>query len=161
MIQVLPQTEVRKNSEENLTQMNKNRNLQNRIGVQMSQIQTIKVKETAKEGRNGKSKATDEKRDVNNGLVGILRWDSNPTANPPRTKFFRRKNSNINKVEEIRLQNNRHMVTCERQLVVGVDRRDDHSSRISVLLLGRHRNLVGGMNEGEIKGKQRMFGGKK
>jgi hypothetical protein len=83
--------------------MNKDRNLQNRIGVQMSQIQIIKVKETAKEGRNGKSKAADKKSDVNNELVGVLCWDSNPTANPLRTKFFRRKNSNINKVEEIRL----------------------------------------------------------
>jgi hypothetical protein len=127
----------------------------------VSQIQIIKVKETAKERRNGKSKAADEKRDVNNGLVGILYWDSNPTANPPGTKFFRRKNSNIDKVEKIRLQNNRHMVTCERQLAVGVDRRDDHNSRILVLPLGRHRNLVGGLNRGEIKGKQRMFGGKK
>jgi hypothetical protein len=152
---------VRKNSEESLTQMNKDRNLQNRIGVQMSQIQIIKVKETAKEGRNGKSKAADEKRDVNNGLVGVLCWDSSPTTNPPRTKFFRRKNSNINKVEEIRLRNNRRMVTCERQLVVGVDRRDDHNNRILVFPLGRHRNLVGGLNGGKIKGKQRMFGGKK
>jgi hypothetical protein len=31
----------------------------------------VKVKETAKEGRNGKSKVVDKKRDVNNGLVGI------------------------------------------------------------------------------------------
>jgi hypothetical protein len=127
----------------------------------MSQIQIIKIKETAKERRNGKSKAADKKRYVNNRLVGVLCWDSNPTANPPRTKCFRRKNSNINKVEEIRLQNNRHMVTCERQLAVRVDRRDDHNSKILVLPLGRHRNLVGGLNGSEIKGKQRMFGGKK
>jgi hypothetical protein len=161
VIQVLPQTEVRKNFEVSLAQMNKDRNLQNRIWVQMSQIQIIKVKETVKEGRNGKSKAADKKRDVNNGLVGILCWDSNPTTNPPRTKFFWRKNSNINKVEEIRLRNNRDMVSCERQLAIGVDRRDDHSRRILVLPLGRHRNLIDGLNGSEIKGKQRMFGGKK
>ena len=78
MIQVLPQTKVRKNSKVGFAQMNKDRNLQNRVGIQVSQIQMVKVKETAKEGRNGKCKATDKKRDVNNGLVGILRWDSDP-----------------------------------------------------------------------------------
>jgi hypothetical protein len=80
--------------------------------------------------------------------------NSNPTANPPRTKLFRRKNSNTNKVEEIRLRNNRHMVTCERQLAIGVNGRNDHCGKILVLLLGRHRYLVGGLKESEIRGKQ-------
>jgi hypothetical protein len=35
------------------------------------------------------------------------------------------------------------VVTCERQLAVGVDGRNDY------------RNLVGGSNKGEIRGKQR------
>jgi hypothetical protein len=43
----------------------------------------VEIKETAKERRNRKSKAADEKRNVNNGLVGILSWDSNPTIDPP------------------------------------------------------------------------------
>jgi hypothetical protein len=47
------------------------------------------------------------------------------------------------------------MVTCERQLAVGVDGRNDHRSRIMVLPLGSHRNLVGGLNRSEIRGKQR------
>jgi hypothetical protein len=41
--------------------------------------------------------------------------------NLPRTKLIQRKNSNIDKAEEIWFQNNRHMVTCERQLAVEVD----------------------------------------
>jgi hypothetical protein len=49
MIQVLPQTKVMKNPKVGFAQMNKNRNLQNRVGIQMSQIQMVKVKETAKE----------------------------------------------------------------------------------------------------------------
>jgi hypothetical protein len=93
MIQVFPQTKVRKNSKVGFAQMNKNRNLQNRVGIQMSQIQMVKVKETTKKGRNRKSKAVDNKRDVNNGLVGILCRDSNPTTDPPRAKLLRRKNS--------------------------------------------------------------------
>ena len=47
------------------------------------------------------------------------------------------------------------MVTCEGQLTVGVDGRNDHRNRILILLLGRHCNLVGGLNGSEIRGKQR------
>jgi hypothetical protein len=53
------------------------------------------------EGRNGKSKAADEKRNVDNGLVGIFCRNSDPMENPPRTKLLRRKNSNIDKAEDI------------------------------------------------------------
>jgi hypothetical protein len=127
----------------------------------VSQIQIVKVKETTKEGRNGKSKATDKKRDVNNGLVGILCQDSKPMTNPLGAKLLRRKNSDGDKVEKIRLGNNRHMITCERQLAVEIDRTNDRSSRILILSLGRHRNLVGGLSGSEIKGKQRRFRGKK
>jgi hypothetical protein len=141
--------------------MNQNRNLQNRVGIQVSQIQIVKVKEIAKEGRNGKSKAMDKKRDVNNGLVGILFRDSNPTTNPPRAKLLRRKNSDSDKVEKIRLGNNRHMITCERQLTVEIDRRNDRSSIIMILSLGRHHNLDDGLSGSEIKGKQRRFIGKR
>jgi hypothetical protein len=120
----------------------------------------VKVKETAKEGRNGKSKAADKKRDVNNRLVGILYRDSNPMTNPPRAKLLRRKNSDGDKMEKIRLGNNRHMITCEGQLTVEIDWSNDRCSRILTLSLGRHRNPVGGLSGSEIKGKQRKFGGK-
>jgi hypothetical protein len=53
---------VRENSKVGFAQVNKDRNLQNRVGIQVSQIQMVKVKETAKEGRNGKSKAPNKKR---------------------------------------------------------------------------------------------------
>jgi hypothetical protein len=92
---------VRKNSKVGFAQMNKDRNLHNGIGIQVSQIQIVKVQETAKEGRNGKSKAADKIRDVNNRLVGILCWDSNPTTNPPRAKLLRKKDSDRDKVEKI------------------------------------------------------------
>jgi hypothetical protein len=45
--------------------------------------------------------AADEKRNVDDGLVGIFCRNSDPTANPPRAELFWRKNFNINKVEEI------------------------------------------------------------
>jgi hypothetical protein len=116
--------------------MNKDRDLQNGIGIQMSQVQIIKFKETAEEGRNGKSKVVDKKRNINNGLVGMFCRNSDPTANLPRTKLLRRKNSNIDEMEEIRLRDNRHMVTCEGQLAVGVDGRDHYCCRILVFPLG-------------------------
>jgi hypothetical protein len=96
MIQVLPEAKMGKNSEVGLAQMHKNRNLQDRIGIQMGQVQIVKIKETAEEGRNGKSKAMDKKRNIDDGLMGIFCRNSNPTANPPRAEFFWRKNSNIN-----------------------------------------------------------------
>jgi hypothetical protein len=77
-----------KNPEEGLTQMNKNGNLQDRIGIQVGQVQIVKIKETAEEGRNGKSETTDKKGNINDGLMSVLRWNSNSSANPPRTKFF-------------------------------------------------------------------------
>ena len=102
----------------------------------------VEIKETTEERRNRKSKAVDEKRNINNGLVGVLCRDSDPTADPPRTKFLRRKNSDGDKVKKVRLRNNRHVVTCERQLVVGIEGRNGHDRSPQILSLGRHLNLA-------------------
>jgi hypothetical protein len=101
--------------------MNVNGNLENGIGIQMSQIKTIEIKEAAKKGRNRKSETAEKKRNINHGFVGILCRDSEPVANPPRTELPRGKDPDGHKVEKVRLGDNRHMVTCERQLAVGVD----------------------------------------
>jgi hypothetical protein len=105
---------MRQNFEIGFTQVNKNRNLQNGVGIQMSQIQMVEIKETAKERRNRKSKAADEKRNVNNRLVGVLRRDSNPTTDPPSAKLLWGKNSDRDKMKKVRIGNNRHVITCER-----------------------------------------------
>jgi hypothetical protein len=47
------------------------------------------------------------------------------------------------------------VVTCERQLAVGIDGRNDRHNRTLILPLGRHHNLADGLNKGEILGKQR------
>jgi hypothetical protein len=57
-------------------------------------------------------------------------------------------------MEKIRLGNNRHMITCEGQLTVEIDWRNDCCSRILTLLLGRHGNLVGGRSGSKIKGNR-------
>jgi hypothetical protein len=118
----------------------------------------VEIKEPAKERRNRKSKATDEKRNVNNGLVGILSRDSNPTTNPPRAKLLRGKNSDRDKMKKVRLGNNRHVITCERQLTVGIDGRNNRSGGILTFLLGCHLNLAGELSGSEIKEKQRRSG---
>jgi hypothetical protein len=64
MVQILLEAEMGKNSEINLTQMNKNGNLQDRIRVQVGQVQIVEIKEATEEGRNGKSKAIDKKRNI-------------------------------------------------------------------------------------------------
>jgi hypothetical protein len=99
--------------------MNVNGNLQNGIGIQMGQIKAIEIKETAEKGRNRKSETAEKKRNINHGFVGILCWNSDPVANPPRTELLRRKDPDGHEMEKVRLRNNRHMVTCERQLAVG------------------------------------------
>jgi hypothetical protein len=88
MIQILPKAKMGENPEVGLTQMHKDGNLQDRIRVQMGQIQIIEIKEAAEEGRNGKSTATDKKRNVDDGLVGVLCRNSDPTANLPRAELF-------------------------------------------------------------------------
>jgi hypothetical protein len=115
----------------------------------------VEIKETAEERRNRKSKAADEKRNINNGLVGVLRRDSDPTTAPPRTKLLRRKNSDGDKMKKVGLRNNRHVITCERQLAVGIDGRNDRIRGILTFPLGRHLNLAGELSGSEITRKQR------
>jgi hypothetical protein len=134
--------------------MNKNGNLQNGIGIQMGQIQVIEIKETAEERRNGKSKAADEKRKVNDRFVGVFCRNSDPTTDPPRTELLRRKNSDAYEMEKVGLRDDRHVVTCERQLTVGINRRNDCGRRTLGFPLGRHLNLAGEQSGGNIAREQ-------
>jgi hypothetical protein len=93
--------------------MNKDGDLQNGIGVQMGQIQVIEIKETTEKGRNRKSKAAKEEWNIDDGLMGVFCWNSDPTADLPGTEFFRRKNPDGHEMEKASLRNNRHMVTCK------------------------------------------------
>jgi hypothetical protein len=121
----------------------------------------IEIKETAEERRNRKSKAADEKMNVNDGFVSVFCRNSDPTTNPPRTEFLRRKNSDGYKVEKVRFRNNRHVVTCERQLAVGIDGRNDCDRWTVSLPLGHHLNLAGEQSGSNIATKQRRSGCRK
>jgi hypothetical protein len=141
--------------------MNVNGNLQNGIGIQMGQIKAIEIKETAEKGRNRKSETAEKKRNINHGFVGILCWNSDPVENPPRTELLRRKDPDGHEMEKVRLRNNRHMVTCERQLAVGVDRGNHSSGRTRGLPLQRHINSTGEQSESRIAKGQRGSGSRK
>jgi hypothetical protein len=123
--------------------MNENGDLQDRIGIQMGQVKMVEIKEAAEKGRNRKAKATEKERSINNRLMSILSWDSNPMANSPRTEFPRRKNPDGHEMEKFGLRDDRHVVTCERQLAIGVDWRNHHSRRTRGLPLGCHLDSTG------------------
>ena len=93
----------------------------------MGQVKMVEIKEAAEKGRNGKTEAAEKERSVNHGLMGILCRDSDPMANPPRTELLRGKDPDGHEMEKVRLRNNRHKITCERQLAVGVDRGNHRS----------------------------------
>jgi hypothetical protein len=123
--------------------MDENGNLQDRIGIQMSQVKMVEIKEAAKKGRNGKTEATEKERSVSHGLMGILSRDSDRMANPPRTELLRGKNPDGHEVEKFGLGDDRHVVTCERQLTVGVDWRNHRGRRTRGFPLGRHLDSTG------------------
>jgi uncharacterized OB-fold protein len=94
----------------------------------MGQVYVVEIKKASEKGRDGKAKAAEKKRGINYRFMGILCRNSGPVANPPRTEFPRRKNPDRNKVKELSFRNYGHMITCERQVAVGVDWWD-HRSR--------------------------------
>jgi hypothetical protein len=104
---------------------------------------------------DGKSKPTNKKRNVNDRFIGILCRNGDVAANPPRAELLWKQNPNFNEMKVVGFRNDRHMVTSEWQLVVGVDRWDDCSNGALPLPLWRHRNLSGGTSRIEISGKQR------
>jgi hypothetical protein len=83
-------------------------------------------------------------------LMGILSWDNNPMANPPRAEFPRRENPDGHEVEKFGLRDDGHVVTCERQLAVGVDWRNHHSGRTQGFPLGRHLDSTGEQSRRQI-----------
>jgi hypothetical protein len=141
--------------------MNVNGNLHNGIGIQMGQIKAIEIKETAGKGRNRKSETAEKKRNINHGFMGILYWNSDPMANSPRTELLRRKDHDGHETEKVRLRDNRHMVTCERQLAIGVDGGNHCSRRTRGLSLGRLLNSNDEQSGSRIAKGQRRSGGRK
>jgi hypothetical protein len=145
-------------TQESFAQMNINRNLKNRIGIQVGQVEVIKIKEAVEERWNGESETSEKKGNVNHGFMGILYRDSDPMTNPPRTKLPRGKNPDGHEVEEIRLGDNRHVITRERQLAVGSIGGITAADELEAFLLGAISNLLANRARAELRGG---FGGRK
>jgi hypothetical protein len=101
------------------------------------------------------SKPVNEKRNVNDRFMSILCWNGDTTTNPPRTELLWKQNPNLNKMKKVGFRKDRHMVTSEWKLTVGVDGRDDCSSGALPLPFWGHRDLSGGTSRLKISGKQR------
>jgi hypothetical protein len=87
--------------------------------------------------------------------MGILCRNGDTATNPPRAELFWKQNPNFNEMKEVGFRNDRHMVTSEWKLAVGVNGWDDCSNGALSLLLWRHHDLSSGASRIEISGKQR------
>jgi hypothetical protein len=119
----------------------------------MHQIQLIAIKEVAEKGGDGKSKPADEKWNINDRFMSVLYRNSDTAADPPRTELLRKQNLNLNEMKKVGFRDDKHVVTSEWKLAVGVDGRDDCSSSALPLPLGGHRDLSGGTSGLGITGK--------
>jgi hypothetical protein len=131
------------------------------LGFRWVRFKRYEIKETTEERRNGKSKATDKKRNINDRFVGVFYRNSDPTADPPGIELLRRKNSNGYEMKKVGFRDNRHMVTCEEQLTVGIDGGNDCDGRTRSFPLGRHINLASERSGSNIAGEQRRPGCRK
>jgi hypothetical protein len=118
-------------------------------------MRQIQLKEATEKGGDGKSKPADEKWNVNDRFMSVLCRNSDTAADPPRTELLRKQNPNLNEMKKVGFGDDRHVVTSEWKLAVGVDGRDDCSGGALPLPLGGHRDLSGGMSRLRISGKQR------
>jgi hypothetical protein len=64
-------------------------------------------------------------------------------------------------MKKVRFRDNRHMVTCERQLTVGIDGGNDCDRRTRSFPLGLHLNLASERSGSNIAGEQRKPGCRK
>jgi hypothetical protein len=83
------------------------------------------------------------KGNVNNRFMRVFCGNSDTMTDPPRAELLRKQNPNLNEMKKIGFRNDRHVVTSEGKLAVGVDGRDDCSSGALPLPLGRHRDFSG------------------
>jgi hypothetical protein len=87
--------------------------------------------------------------------MSVLFRNSDTSVDPPRTELLQKQNPNLNKMKKVGFGYDRHVITSEWKLAVGVDGRDDCSSGALPLPLGGHRDLSGGTSGLRISGKQR------
>jgi hypothetical protein len=107
----------------------------------MCQIQLIEIKQAREKGGDGKSKPTNEKGNVNDRFMRVFCQNNDTMTDPPRAELLWKQNPNLNEMKKIRLINDRHEITSEGKLAIGVDGRDDCSSGALPLPLRGHRDF--------------------
>jgi hypothetical protein len=65
VIQILPQAKMRQHAKISFAKVNENRDLENGVRVQVSQVDVIKIKDTTEKRRYGKAEAAKKERSVN------------------------------------------------------------------------------------------------
>jgi hypothetical protein len=111
-------------------------------------IQIVKIEEATEKKRSWQGKPSDEERHEDNSLMSVLCRNGNPTPDLRGTQLLRRQNAGFDKMQEIRLKNNGHLITGKRKLAIGVDGPNDRSSNTLSFPFGGHHNLsseVGGL----------------
>ena len=125
----------------------------------MCEIQIVKIKKAAEKGRSWKGKPSDEERHEDDSFVSVLCWNGGPAPDSLVTQLLRRQNPCFDKVQEIGLRNNEHMVTGKRKLAIRIFGRNDCSSITLSLPLRSHHGLsseVGGFkNSGNRKARRK------
>ena len=82
--------------------------------------------------------------------MGVLCQNGNPTPDSPGTQLLRRQNTSFDEVQEIRLEDNGHVVASKWKLAIRIDWRDNWSNDALSLPLGSHHNLsseAGGLKD--------------
>lgn len=67
----------------------------------------------------------ESRREQRQWTMGVLCGHGNTFPNPPQVQFFQGKNTHLDKTQQVRFGNERGVVTAERKLTVGINRRDD------------------------------------
>ena len=65
MIQILPQAKMRQHAKISFAKVNENRDLENGVRVQVSQVDMIKIKDATEKRRYRKAEAAEKERSVN------------------------------------------------------------------------------------------------
>uniref|UniRef100_J3LW91 Uncharacterized protein n=1 Tax=Oryza brachyantha TaxID=4533 RepID=J3LW91_ORYBR len=72
--EVTEHAEVRRNAEKSLTNINKNKNMKDRIGVDMVEFEFVKIKQAMEEGGNKKTEPSLEEGGEDDDFIGAGEW---------------------------------------------------------------------------------------
>jgi hypothetical protein len=90
--------------------------------------------------------------------MGVLCRDSDPPQDPPKAQLCRRENIDLDEMKMIRFQNNGSVINAERELTIGINRRDSGCSDPLFLLPRSHPDLISKQAQVRRRSKQGLEG---